>query len=170
MGPNMIPTYTTEIRRSIIDTYLSFNLVAILINRPSLGLTDTPTNTEMNERRNLTMAQVIASEIGSTSLKGYKRQIITVNPGATVAGTTLSQNSIVVTFQAAPGTSLDPFTHIVYVRGANLTLATDLNGNNRGNVSGTVVLVEPIQFAPVTLAHPSTFQHTLDLKVSTVGT
>jgi hypothetical protein len=162
----MIPTYSDEIRKSFIDTYISYNLVALLINDETLGLTDAPNSTQLSARRALTMAYVISKEIGATSLKGYKRSVVTL--GTTVNGDpNLSTNTAQATFQADPGQTLDTATHIVYVRGANLTGISTANGNNRGNIQGLVVLVEPLIAAPISLTFPTVFTHTANLRIST---
>lgn len=167
MGNSMIPTYTNSIRKQIIDEYLSYNLVSILIYDTSLGLTDTPNSLELEARRNLIMSSVAANEIGDVSLKGYKRCLITPDPATQLPGNILSETIITSSFQAEVGLELDQATHIVYVRGANQLGADPSNGNNRGDLQGDVILVEPIENAPIILAHPTVFEHTLDLRIST---
>lgn len=160
----MIPTYTNEIRLKILDTFVSINLVAILINYPELGITDSPSAPQAALRRALTMQIVATKELALTG--GYQRSIITL-PASTPDSTDLnrSNSSGIATFQ--PISTFAPCTHIVYARGANLSGVDPSNGNNRGNTLGTVIFVEPIVGAPLTLSNPTVFQHNFTFSTTT---
>lgn len=140
----MIPTYTQAIKEKIIKDYFGGNLVVLLINNNNLGITDTPSSTQLEARQNYSTNNLINNEIGGTNLNGYQRQIIpnnTINP--IKVSTTLTKINLSVSFQADNG-DFDPFTHIVVLRGANLTNANTNNGNNRGDTSGTIIFIEPV--------------------------
>lgn len=154
----MIPTYTNAIRKAIIDDYISANLVAALINYPSLGLTDSPSATELAARRQLDLSNISTVEIGGTNLNGYARQIITLPAATDNSAEEVSSSTTLVTFTASGG-DLDPFTHIILITGADLTGASPANGNNRGNNTGTIVYAEPAVNAPVTVLDGLNFQY-----------
>lgn len=141
----MIPTYTTAIKQSIIETYFGNNLVIALVNRPSLGITDTPTVDEVAARQAFNMTDVFDSEIGATTLNGYARQIVLpADINVTVIDTERSEAEITVTFSAVGG-NMDAFSHLVAIRAADLVGADPiLNGNNRGSSVGEVIFVEPV--------------------------
>lgn len=162
----MIPTYTNEYREGVILEYLSFNLVSFLIYKPSLGLSDSPTVSELEGRRNLTMNIAASAEVGSANLNGYKRQIVSLSE-PTDSSITSSTNVQGTTEFTAQGGSIGPFTHIVIARGADLRNITVSNGNNRGNNTGTVIFVEPVIEGPIILQAPFTYQHTFNFTIST---
>ena len=58
-----IPTYTYVIKEELIKNYLGINLVVALVNNATLGITDTPSATELEARRNYTMTDVFNTEI-----------------------------------------------------------------------------------------------------------
>lgn len=155
----MVPTITKDIRTYIITNTIGFNLVCFLINMPSLGLTNAPSNDELFLRENLTMAEAVAQEISSP---GYARSIITVNIGGITFNAT-GRASVPVSAEFTATTDpMGPFTHIVWARGANLAGATASNGNNRGDISGVIWKVEPVNLAPLTLQLGAIFSPTTD--------
>lgn len=159
----MISIYVNQYKNAIILDYLSYNLVAFLIHRPILGITDTPTNVELTARKNLTMALASSSEI--TTNGGYSRQIVNLSP-ITVDSNGISIVTATVNFTPNPSESFSPFTHICYARGVDLINTSPANGNNRGNPTGTLVKVEPVLQAPLQIQAPVSFIHTTDFKVS----
>lgn len=164
----MNPTYTNEFRSGFIQDYIYFNLVSFLIYKPSLGLTNSPTASELKLRRDLNMNLAAAAEIGSESLNGYRRQIITLT------NSTVNVNETSTTVEGssefiAEGGPIGPFTHIVVARGADLRNKSVSNGNNRGNNQGTVIFVEPVISAPIVIESPVSFTHSLKFSVSTAG-
>ena len=142
----MIPTYTYNIKADIINSYLGSNLAIVLVNNSALAITDTPTAQELEARRNFTATDLFSYEIGASALNGYARKLLTpidINP--VVISTTLTEAEISVSFTASGG-DMDAFTHIVALRGANITNADALlNGNNRGDTNGTIIFVEPVE-------------------------
>ena len=161
----MIPTYSDDIRKLILDSFISSNLVAILINNPALGLTDTPNATELDLRRTLDLTTIAAIEIGGTALNGYARQIITLPAATDDVPNEVSSSTTSVAFTASGG-DFDDFTHILLVTGADLVGAAPANGNNRGSTVGTVVYVEPAVSAPVTLLDGQTFNYNFTLNLA----
>ena len=158
----MIPQYTTEFKQDYLNQ-ISYNLTAFLISKPSLGLTDAPTLPQLAARKALTMAVAAASEITATN--GYERFFIdTVEAIDNVDGT--SEFTVTSTFTPDASTSLAPFTHICYAYNTAVIGATSLNGNNRGSTVGTLIKVEPIISAPLTVTSPAVFTHTTTFKVS----
>lgn len=164
-----IPTYTNLIKENIIKNYLGSNLVVVLINNPNLGITDSPTVQQLNARRNLTMIDVFNTEIGGNNLNGYARAIVNnsnINP--IIVNTDLTEAEINVSFTAVGGV-MGPFSHIVVVRGANVSGANPLtNGNNRGDTTGNIIFIEPItnNAAPETalsILNGATFDYTFKL-------
>jgi len=164
-----IPTYTYLIKENLIKNYLGSNLVVALVSNTNLGITDTPTAIEAEARRNLTMTDVFNTEIGGTALNGYARAIILNNTiNTTVVNTELTESELNVSFTASGG-DMDPFSHIVVIRGANVTGADPiLNGNNRGDTNGTIIFVEPVDNIanpgnPLTVLNGATFDYTFKL-------
>lgn len=164
-----IPTYTYLIKENIIKNYLGSNLVVALINNSNLGITDTPTAQESEARRNLTMTDVFNTEIGNTSLNGYARALILNNSISTnVVNESLTETELTVSFTASGG-DMEPFSHIVVIRGANITSADPvLNGNNRGDTNGNIIFVEPVDnFSnpgnPLVILNGATFDYTFKL-------
>ena len=165
----MIPTYTDAIKQGIIQDYLGSNLVVLLINAASLGITDTPTVVQLEARRDYTMVQVFSTEIGATVLNGYARQIVApIDITVTQPTDELSEAEITVTFTANGG-DMDAFSHFVVVRGADLTGADPvLNGNNRGNTIGDIIFIEPVDNAgsPLVLTDGTSLEYTFKLIAS----
>ena len=149
----MTPTYTNEFREAILTEYIGFNLVAFLVSMPSLGVTDSPTPAQLQERLNLTMTAAVANELPHAN--GYSRQLVYLGNPVTNETNKESISDTNVEF-ISDGGDVGPFTHIVFARGANLSGADPaLNGNHRGDITGTVVRVEPVVGAPLVL--PDTF-------------
>jgi hypothetical protein len=159
----MIPTITKEIKTYFITQTIGYNLVAFLINKPTLGVTTSPTNDELLLRENLSMTTAVAQEINST---GYKRALIQIDSTNIVYSNGEATLSVTATFTAPSTNALGPFTHVVWARGANLTGANSGNGNNRGNTTGTVYKVETVNLAPLTLQAGATFSTTTDISIS----
>lgn len=159
----MIKTYSQEIRKGIIEDYFYFNCVALLINKSNLGYSNAPTTTELNNRKSLIIAQAAATEVVVGN--GYKRALITVPTTTEDLNSDSSSVEITVNFTATGG-SIGPFSHVVIVRGANLSGATLANGNNRGSAVGKVICVEPVLNAPFTLLTGQTFNYTFNLSLS----
>lgn len=159
----MLPTYCTEITSDILTEYVKVNLVAILINDPSLGLTDTPTAVELNLRKTLTMDYVITKELTLTG--GYSRAICTVDSIEVENENNRSRLFIRASFN--PTGVYEEATHIVYVTHANLVGANpEFNGNNRADNKGSVVKVVPLEYAPIKLAAPVPYTYLADISVS----
>lgn len=165
----MIPTYTYAIKQELLDTFLGNNLIVALINAPTLGITDTPSAQQLENRATYTMTNVFSSEIGLANLNGYARQIIlpgdiTVNQ----VNTQLSDVDLSVSFTATGG-DFDPFTHLVVIKDADLVNADPiLNGNNRGSTIGTIIFIEPVDNggAPLTLIEGLSYNYDFKLQVS----
>lgn len=164
----MIPTYTYAIKDKIIKDYFGANLVAALINNNNLGITDAPSSTQLAARQNYNINNLVTNEIGALNLNGYQRQIIpnnTITP--TIISNTLTEVNLNVSFTAVGG-NFDLFTHIVVIRGANLTNATIINGNNRGDINGTIIFIEPVNNittpgSPILLQDGITFNYSFKL-------
>ncbi len=137
----MIPTYTSEYLNKLHEDYIGFNLVAFLIFRPSLGITNTPSVAELDARRALTMQVAASYEIALTN--GYSRCILTLTKDVTSTTTDVIYNSS-GSFVASSSGVLSPATHICFARGANLSGGSTLNGQNRGSTQGTLIKVEPL--------------------------
>lgn len=165
----MIPTYTTSIKEGIISNYLGVNLVVLLINNASLGITDTPTQVQLDARAAYTMTNVFSTEIGATVLNGYARQIVL--PGdiiPTVVTSELTEAEITVAFTAVG--DMDAFSHFVVVRGADLSGADATgNGNNRGSTIGDIIFIEPVDNggSPLILTDGNSIDYTFKLIAST---
>lgn len=159
----MIPTYTTEYLDKIYEDYVGFNLVAFLINRPALGITNTPSVGELDLRRSLTMQIAASYEIALTN--GYSRSIITLikDPASTTTDVIYTGTA---TFTANSSGALSSATHICFARGANLNGGTTLNGQNRGNTQGTLIKVEPLLNAPLSIPASTTLTHNTSFKLS----
>jgi hypothetical protein len=141
----MIPTYTYAIKEKIIKDYLGSNLVVLLINNNNLGITDAPSSTQLEARQNYNINNLATQEIGAANLNGYKRHVILNNSIVpNIISPTLTEVNLTASFTAVGG-NFDLFSHIVVLRGANLTNITTLNGNNRGDTTGTIVYIEPVQ-------------------------
>ncbi len=140
----MIPTYTYAIKENLIKDYLGANLVIALINNINLGITDTPSSTQLQARQNYDINNLISNEIGGTNLNGYRRFVVINNTITTNnISNTITESNLTATFTASGG-NFDAFTHIIAIRGANLTNATNVNGNNRGDTNGTIIFIEPV--------------------------
>lgn len=160
----MTATITKEIREFFITDTIGYNLVAFLINMPSLGNTNTPTNDQLLNRENLTMATATAQEVAGTS---YARHIATID-SADIVEDNNGKFSVTVTATFTPtnGNPIGPVTHVVWARGANLVGATLVNGNNRGDTTGTVYKVEPLVAAPQTLTFPTVFNPSINIEIA----
>lgn len=158
----MIPTITNDFYNFLLLESVSYNLVAILINKPTLGLTDLPTADELKLRKELTVTSAVSQEISSV---GYKRFILEVEESDVEIDSNSTTFSVELesSFVAPSTNSLGPFTHICYIRGANLIGANNANGNNRGDTTGVIYKVEPINNAPLTLQAGATFTHVTDI-------
>lgn len=159
----MIPTYTSEYLNKLYEDYVGFNLIAFLIFRPSLGITNTPSVNELDLRRALTMQLATSYEIALTN--GYSRSIINLieDPSSTTTDVIYTG---VATFTASSSGSLNAATHICFARGANLTGGSNLNGQNRGSTQGTLIKLEPLLNAPLTIAASTTLTHNTSFKLS----
>lgn len=158
----MIPQYTTEFKQDYLNQ-ISYNLTAFLILKPSLGLNDAPTLPQLAARKALTMTTASVDEIAVTN--GYERVFIdTVEIIDNVDGT--SEFTVISTFTPDADEALAPFTHICYAYNTAVLGATSINGNNRGSSVGTLIKVEPIIAAPLTITSPAVFTHTTTFKVS----
>lgn len=137
----MLPTITDEIRKKIAQDYIGYGLVVFLINKPDLGHDDSPTQSEYNNRRELSMREAVLHEIGGPSLNGYKR-FYEEQP---IIRNTSSNSSVLIKaeFQATGG-SMATFTHACVARGANIFSMSPSNGNNRGDFQGDLIAVIPV--------------------------
>jgi hypothetical protein len=143
---------------SFLLSQINTNLVVILINRPQLGIGTVLTPAEIDARLNITMAQAALWEISS-----YSRFIVTT-PIITIPTRTAPTASLVATATFTPsGGPIGPFTHALVVRGANLVGASPANGNNRGSNVGTVVHIETVVSAPLSVAPPAVYNCTINL-------
>lgn len=141
----MVPTYTYEIKHKIIKDYLGANLAVALINNINLGLTDAPSNEELEARKLFIANSLVDFEIGDSVLNGYRRNLIS---NSSINPIIISPNQTEVSLQAtftAIGGNFNPATHVVVLRGANINAANPItNGNNRGDTNGTIIFIEPI--------------------------
>jgi hypothetical protein len=160
----MTATITKEIREFFITDTIGYNLVAFLINMPSLGNTDTPTNDQLLNRENLTMASAAAQEVTGSS---YARYIATIDPPDIVEDNNGKFSvSVTATFTPTSGNPIGPVTHVVWARGANLVGANLSNSNNRGDTTGIVYKVEPVTAAPQTLIYPTQLNVTTEIAIA----
>ena len=137
----MIPTPSKDILQDFGEHYVNLGLGALLIQRPELGLTDTPNAQELKLRRESTLQDLIPYEVGGIMLNGYKRCFIN-RPGVTYTNT-----SVVLDFLVeweAINRPMGPFTHYVLCKGLNKFQGGTKNGNNRGSVDGTVLGIQPV--------------------------
>lgn len=163
----MIPTYTYAIKEEIIQTCFGNNLIIALINNSTLGITDTPTGSELEARRNFTMTDVFDFELTVTN--GYARYIVpAIDVDVVIVDTELSRADITASFTASGG-DMPEFSHIVVIANADIIGADPiLNGNNRGNTIGTIVFIEPVDNAgvPLTITNGTTFEYDFALLTS----
>lgn len=150
--------YSLPYKLDLIN-HTTFNMVAILINYPELGLS-LPSPSQLTLIRTLTMTAVAQRELTNTG--GYKRHIVMPTAPAITDDTYSVGVSSAFT---ATTVNFDLATHIVYTRGANLAGANNSNGNNIGSNIGTVVLVEPIEAAPYRVVAGVTFNHSTVLSI-----
>ncbi len=158
----MISTYCNQFKESVLTSYLSYNLVAFLINKPSLGITNSPTTAQLLERKTLTMEEAAAFEINVAG--GYKRAIIPLTPLINNDNERSSFINVSAQFTPTAG-SFAACTHICYARGASLATASNANGNNRGDNTGILIKVEPVINAPFIITAPTTFIHNTQFKL-----
>lgn len=159
----MISTYSIDLPIKLITDYISFNVVAILVNDSELGLTDTPSPLEVIRRTNLDMFRVISKEISTNG--GYARSICNVD--TPIADASQNQASTTIRASFTPTGLYDPCTHIVYVTNASLVGADpQANGNNRGNVEGIVIKVAPLEQAPLQFDNPVTYNFNTNVILS----
>ena len=159
----MIPTFTNIIKEKLITEFLGNNLVIALINYPELGLTDGPSQTEAELRRNFTTDQINLYELTNTD---YKRSIITVDPNL-IIGENVKKVLVTAEFEAFD-TSFSEATHVVAIQKANLVNASASNGNNKGDTQGNIIFVEPIKNAPFVIQANSVFEYNFTL-ISNIG-
>lgn len=137
----MIPTLSKDILEDFGHHYVNLGLGALLVQRPELGLTDTPTAQELKLRKESTLEDLIPYEVGGIMLNGYKRCFIE-RPN-----TTFTSNSVVLDFLVqweAINRPMGPFTHYVLCKNLNKFRAGTKNGNNRGDTSGVIIGVQPV--------------------------
>lgn len=144
----MLATVCNEIKTGIVNQYLTIGLGAILIYYPELGMDDVPSVEEYSRRRYLTMAEVSNREVGGYSLNGYKRYLPRRDEIEIREGGAIVSIKVEPVFEAVNGI-LGPFTHICLVRNVNTYQAEGLNGNNRGDQQGEVMLVKPVPVRPL---------------------
>lgn len=152
----MNPTITKEIKKYFITDTIGYNLVAFLINMPSLGVTNSPTNDQLLLRENLIMSEAVAQELTDSS---YNRQTLNINP-EDIIFTASGKASLEVTasFSTTVDNEIGPFTHVVWARGAS---------NTKGSTNGIIWKVEPVTAAPLTINYPVTFTTTTDVSITT---
>ena len=161
----MTTTVAKELKTYFINNTIGYNLVALLINMPSLGVTSSPTNDQLLLRENLTMATAVAQEVAVGT--SYKRHIVQFDSEDIVYSNGQATISVTATFTPLTATnSIGNFTHVVWARGANLVGATDLNGNNRGDTTGTIWKVQSVLAAPITITYPIVFNSTTDITIA----
>jgi len=161
----MTTTITKELKTYFITNTIGYNLVALLINMPSLGVTSSPTNDQLLLRENLTMATAVAQEVVVGT--SYKRHIVEFDSEDIVYSNGQATISVTATFTPLTSTnSIGSFTHVVWARGANLVGATPTNGNNRGNTTGTIWKVQTVLAAPTTITYPVVFSPTTDITIT----
>lgn len=159
-----IAVYTKEFRTAVAADYLGQDLIAMLINAPQLGLGEIPTKENINDSINLTMQEAASLEVGNS--KGYKRFIVTLEEPTYDEINKRAIFNVTSKF-IAKGGSIGPFTHLCYATQTNLNGATDANGNNAGDTQGILVKVEPVDFAPNTIAENVFYTHVTQFIVST---
>ena len=157
----MIPTFSNKIKTEILSNYLGSNLVIGLINYPELGLTDSPTQEELDLRRSLSTDNIDNYEIGKVDLNNYSRQIVTIN-SSEVIGDVTKKFLATVEFEAIDA-DFEEATHIIAITGAKISEGTEENGNNRGNPQGTIIFVEPLKNAPFILQQGTSFEYSFTL-------
>lgn len=161
----MTTTITKELKTYFINNTIGYNLVALLINMPSLGVTSSPTNDQLLLRENLTMATAVAQEVAIGT--SYKRHIIQFDSEDIVYSNGQATINVTVTFTPLATTNtIGPFTHVVWARGANLVGANSGNGNNRGDTTGIIWKVQSVVAAPITITYPVVFSSTTDITIT----
>ena len=161
----MTTTITRELKTYFITNAIGYNLVALLVNMPSLGITNSPTNDQLLLRENLTMATAVAQEvvIGTS----YKRHIVTVDSTNIIYSNGQASVNVTASFTPLASTNtIGPFTHVIWARGANLIGANTLNGNNRGDTTGTIWKIQPVLAAPQTITYLTVFNSTTDITIA----
>lgn len=159
----MTVTITKELKTYFITDTIGYNLVALLINMPSLGVTNSPTNDQLLLRENLTMTTAVAQEVADTD---YKRHIVIFDSEDIAYSNGQATISVTATFTPTNGNPIGDFTHVVWARGANLVGATNGNGNNRGDITGTIWKVQSVNSAPITITYPVVFSSTTDITIT----
>ncbi|WOL31328.1 hypothetical protein [Microcoleus phage My-WqHQDG] len=139
----MNPTMTREIMLGLMD-YMRQGMAAYLIYMPELGM-GALTPQQYQRRYMLTMREAVSyelgvSQVGTLSLNGYARYVPT--------GEDLQVHDTHLTLSVrckwtAVGGPIGPFTHVILARGCNLYGGTAINGMNRGDYGGQVLLCQP---------------------------
>ncbi len=159
----MLAQHTTQYQNNLVLEYIASNLVALLIYKPDLGLTDFPSDTELLNRRALTMSTAATAELAV--LNGYTRRTV-----ALVVASSTDPNTVIytssTTFTASGTGPFSQATHICYARGVNLLGGNAGNGNNASDTAGTIIKVEPLLNAPLVVPTSTTFTHTTKFIVS----
>lgn len=137
---NIIPTISNDLIQDLLDNYLLENSCLILINYPEMGFDNTPTQNEINLRKNLDMEEVSLRE---TSLQnnGYLRSLVGLS---SIVSTSKPFARIITGSFKAQGGPIGPFTHVVLARDTNIINADFSNGNNRGDSAGVVISCSPV--------------------------
>lgn len=149
--------FTLQSRKNILQQ-ITTDAVAILINAPIYGGTS-PNLSQLQALDNITMQDVVRYELTGT----YKRFIF---PQLTIDEETIGQQVFAkVEAPLSFTTAITNATHIVYVYGALVAGATDLNFNNRGNDQGIVHIVKPIANSPISITPPATLDYTFVIRL-----
>lgn len=135
-------TLSREISIDIVQDYLLLGLGTFLIYRPDLGLTETPTPAELDLRYDLTMKEAVEYEVGGATLNGYMRHFINIPFVLYLEGPVTK--IIFDTYFISVKRSMGPFTHICIATGMNTFGGGITNGNNRGDIRGSLIGVQPV--------------------------
>lgn len=135
-------TLSRQISIDIIQDYLLLGLGTFLIYRPDLGLTETPTPTELDLRYNMTMKEAVEYEVGGATLNGYMRHFINT-PFVLYLEGPISK-IIFDTYFISIKRTMGPFTHICIATGMNIFGGGITNGNNRGDTRGSLIGIQPV--------------------------
>lgn len=137
----MIPTSSRDILKDFGEYYINLGLGAILVQRPELGLTDTPNAQELKLRKDSTLKDLVPYEVGGVNLNGYKRCFIN-KPSVKYTNTSVILDFLVE--WEAINRPMGPFTHYVLCKNLNKFQGGPKNGNNRGSAEGIVLGIQPV--------------------------
>ena len=165
----MQPTMTREIMLGLMD-YMRQGMAAYLVYMPELGM-GALTPQQYQRRYMLTMREAVSYELGvsantgALSLNGYGRYV------PTGEDLQVHDTHLILSVRCkwtAVGGSIGPFTHVVLARGCNLYGGTVINGMNRGDYGGQVLLCQPQAKDPLglTIQAGATYETVIPVRIA----